>query len=663
MATSRLCMPDGSGCALKSTPQPCPPPRVSLSSTLRARSVLSLALLLSLAATVTARAQPPYQPTAPTKSVVATDGQTDRFLLGGPWLYRADQGNVGVAQGWWQPTSSTDGWTPVSVPNAYNAGDLSSQSWYGYVGWYRRDFTLPTGAFPGYVPVAFQHWMLRFESVNYYATVWLNGRQIATHGGAFLPREVNLAGLHGGVNTLVVRVDDRTTANSLPPGPGSNWWNFGGILREVYLRAVAKVDLQQVQIRPLLPCPSCAATISEQALLRNVTDVPQTVQLHGSYGRLPIGFKRVTIGPHATTTVRASGHIARPRLWAPGNPALYKATLTLSDARGRPLGGYLDYSGIRSTTIRNGRLLLNGRLLHARGVDMQEQNVDSGGALSSGQTQALIGWARQLGATIIRTHYPVGPLMEELADRDGIMIWSEVPAFGIPNVTLRQPSTHARARQLLSKNVLENQNHPSILLWSIGNELPTPPSSAEATYIATATKLVHRLDPTRPVGIAIPTWGGEPCSSAYRPLDVIGGNEYFGLFNEGGGTTDDRSQLGPFLDSFHACYPKKALFVTEFGFDGNRDGPVEEYGTYQFQSNNLAYHFGVFASKPWLAGAMVQILQNFAAYPFYNGANPYPDASINGKGLVDLHGGLKPAFSVVSQAFHSTRQIGTRIQR
>ena len=211
--------------------------------------------------------------------------------------------------------------------------------------------------------------------------------------------------------------------------------------------------------------------------------------------------------------------------------------------------------------------------------------------------------------------------------------------------------------------MLENQTHPSILLWSIGNELPTPPSSAEATYIATATKLVHRLDPTRPVGIAIPTWGGEPCSSAYRPLDVIGGNEYFGLFNEGGGTTDDRSQLGPFLDSFHACYPKKALFVTEFGFDGNRDGPVEEYGTYQFQSNNLAYHLGVFASKPWLAGALVQILQDFAAYPFYNGANPYPETSINGKGLVYRHGGLKPAFSVVSQAFHSTQQIGTRIQR
>ena len=635
---------------------------------------LALSLLLSLTAAVTARAQPPgYQPTPPTQSVVATDGQTDRYLLGGTWLSRTDPGNVGVQQGWWQATSSTDGWSPVSVPNTYNAGDFSVRSWEGYVGWYRRDFTLPTGAFPGYVPVAFQHWFLRFESVNYYATVWLNGRQIATHSGAFLPWEVNLTGLHGGVNTLVVRADNRTNPSTFPPGSqstvqGATWWNFGGILREVYLRAVSKADLQQVRIRPLLRCPGCAATISEQALVHNVTSVPQTVRLDGTYGRVPVKFKRVTIAPNATSTLRATVRIARPRLWSPSNPALYKATLTLRDARGRPLGGYLDYSGIRSISVKNGRLLLNGRMLHLRGVDMQEQNVGSGGALSPEQTQALIGYARQLGATIIRTHYPVGPLMEELADRYGILIWSEVPVWGTSNPVLAQPGEQALARQLLSKNVLENQNHPSILLWGIGNELPTPPTSPEATYIASATKLVHRLDPTRPVGISIPTWGGQGCYSyAYKPLDVIGGGEYFGMLSEGGGTTDDRAQLGPFLDSFRACYPKKALFVTEFGFDGNRRGPVEEYGSYEFQSNMLAYHLGVFAGKPWLAGALIQTLQDFAAYPGYNGgynnANPYPDTPFNEKGLVDRYGGLKPGFSLVSQAFHSTQQIATRVQR
>jgi beta-glucuronidase len=625
---------------------------------------LALSLLLALSAAVTARAQtPPVAPaTPPSQTVVAGDGQTDRYLLGGTWLSRADPGDVGVGQGWWLG-GSTDGWSTTNVPNAYNAGDFSPQSWFGSVGWYRRDFTLPTGAFPGYVPASGQHWLVRFESVNYSATVWLNGRKIGAHAGAFLPWELELKGLRPGVNTLVVRVDDRTTLSALPPGPGSNWWNFGGILREVYLRAVAKADLQQARVRPLLPCPGCAATISAQALVRNVTDVPQSVRLRGSYGSVPINLGRATIRPHSTWTARGSARLPRPRLWSPANPALYKATLTLTDGRGRPLGGYVAHSGVRSVTLNKGRLLLNGRLLSLRGVDLQEQNIDSGGALTPAQTQTLIGYARQVGATIIRSHYPMGPLMEELADRYGIFIWSEVPVFGVPTPILRQPSFMAQARQLLKTNILENQNHPSILLWSIGNELPTPPTGAEATYISTATKLVRKLDPTRPVGIAIPTWGGEGCWPAYRPLDVIGGNEYFGLFDEGGGTTDDRAQLGPFLDEFRACYPNKALFVTEFGFDGNRDGPLEEYGTYQFQANMLAYHLGVFASKPWLTGALVQILQNFASYPGYNGANPYPDTPFNGKGLVDLHGGFKPAFSVVSQSFHSTRQIGSRVQR
>ena len=80
--------------------------------------------------------------------------------------------------------------------------------------------------------------------------------------------------------------------------------------------------------------------------------------------------------------------------------------------------------------------------------------------------------------------------------------------------------------------------------------------------------------------MAISNWPGVACQKAYAPLDVIGDNEYFGWFDAGGGGDDDRDALGPFLDFVHACYPTKALMVTEFGFDANRDGPVEERGTY-----------------------------------------------------------------------------------
>jgi beta-glucuronidase len=627
---------------------------------LPARSlILGTLLLLALACAPTAAAQgPTYLPQPPTREVLYQDGQTDRYLLGGTWLYRADRADVGLAQRW-QESSSTDGWAPVTVPNSYNAGDLSSQSYYGYVGWYRRDFTLPPNAFPRYVPASARRWIVRFESVIYRASVWLNGRDIGSHAGGYLPWELDLSGLRPGMNRLIVRVDNQTGPADLPPGPGLNWWNFGGLQREVYLRAVARADLEQVLISPRLRClAGCAATVEEQVTVRNVTAAPQTVRLNGSYGGVPVHFGRATLAPHATWTAHASVRIAHPRLWAPNSPTLYRATLTLADSAGRPLGGYLDYSGIRSIVVRHGRLELNGRPLDLRGVDLQEQNVDSGAALSPAQTMQLLAWVRQLGATVIRVHYPVGPLMEELADREGILIWSEVPVWGVSDQYFSQPGWLARAREVLRENVLDNQNHPSILLWSIANEPPQPPTNAEAAYIAGAVALVHRLDPTRPVGMAIMGIPDQVCYPAYGPLQVIGANEYFGLFDEGGGVTDDRDALGPFLDSFRACWPTKALMMTEFGFDGNRNGPVEEYGTYQFQANMLAYHLGVFASKTWLSGAILQTLQDFAAFPGYTGGNPWPDPPLNQKGLVDPYGNEKPAFALVSASYRSTEQIG-----
>jgi beta-glucuronidase len=216
---------------------------------------------------------------------------------------------------------------------------------------------------------------------------------------------------------------------------------------------------------------------------------------------------------------------------------------------------------------------------------------------------------------------------------------------------------------MLTQNILTNENHPSILVWSIGNELVTPPDAPEAHYIAVAAALARRLDPTRPVGLAISAWPGVPCQPAYAPLDVLGFNDYFGWFDAGGGTTDDRDQLGPFLDSLHACYPTQSLFVSEFGFEANRTGPVEERGTYAFQSDAAAYHLWVFASKPWLSGAMYWILQDFAARPGWGGGDPWPEPPFVQKGLVDLQGNFKPAFSTIASIYRSTVQIAPQRDR
>ena len=182
-----------------------------------AAALLALALVAALgSSTAGAQTVAPYQATPPTKGALASDGPTQRYLLGGTWLYRPDYSNVGLAEGWSRPVASTAGWSPVTIPNSYNAGDFSSASMAGWVGWYRRDFTLPSHAFAKYVPKADQNWIVQFESVDYRATVWLNGHQLGSHVGAYLPFEFALKYLRAGVNRMIVRVDNRRTQGRPP---------------------------------------------------------------------------------------------------------------------------------------------------------------------------------------------------------------------------------------------------------------------------------------------------------------------------------------------------------------------------------------------------------------------------------------------------------------
>jgi beta-glucuronidase len=608
-----------------------------------------------------ARAQPgpAYAATPPTFGALYRDGPNDRWLLDGTWLYRADTTDAGLAAGWWRDVSSTDGWSPVSVPNSFNAGDLSNASAAGWVGWYRRDFTIPAKAFASYVPKRFRSWIVRFESVNYRATVWLNGRKLGAHAGEYVPFEFALKGLRPGVNRLIVRVDNRRNNGDLPPGTGG-WWNYGGINQEVYLRSVQAVDMSPVVIRPILPCPTCSAQVQEQVSVHNATRAAQTVVLHGAYGSARLNFGGHTIGPGATWTARAAVTIPTPHLWSPTDPYLYRARLTVADAQGRSLEGYTDYSGIRSISVgSSGQLLLNGRVLDLRGFDLQELNLQSGAALSPSEIQAMVGWTRELGGKVLRAHYPLNPQMEEAADRDGIMIWSEIPVYQTNSSYFTRAGWLNFAHNMLRTNILTNENHPSVLVWSIANELPTPPGDAETRYIAGAAQIAHQLDPTRPVGMALSNWPGVPCQTAYAPLDVLGFNDYFGWFDAGGGGTDDPDELSPFLDSLHACYPSKPLMITEFGFEGSQNGPPEQRGTYQYQTNQAAFHLGVFASKPYIAAAMWFLLQSFPSKPGWTGGDPFPHPPFVEKGAIDLQGNpVQPLFSTLQSIFTHTTQIG-----
>src|SRR5262249_34838073 len=157
------------------------------------------------------------------------------------------------------------------------------------------------------------------------------------------------------------------------PPSGLGWWNYGGILDAIYMRPVDGSEIDNVQIRTSLTCPTCAATIQEQATIRNLTSKTETVSLTGRYGTSKVTFGSATIRPGATWTPSAGVVITDPQLWAPGSPYLYRATFKLADIHGRKLAGYTYLSGIRQITLAGGQLYLNGRQLHLRGVNLHEQ--------------------------------------------------------------------------------------------------------------------------------------------------------------------------------------------------------------------------------------------------------------------------------------------------
>ena len=307
-------------------------------------------------------------------------------------------------------------------------------------------------------------------------------------------------------------------------------------------------------------------------------------------------------------------NVASPQLWAPGHAYLYPVTLDAT-AGSTPAAHYFLQSGIRSVQVIAGHMYLNGRPLHLRGVGLQEDSPTAGMAVSAAQRAAYINDAHELGADLIRTQYPLSEDEEELADQDGILVWSQTPVFTVRETVLERASFRRLADNYLADDITDNGNHPSIALWSIANELSSRPAVGQVDYIRGAVAVAHRLDPTRPVGLAIEGYPSVTCQPAYGGLQAIGIDDYFGWYPGPSGQIADESLLGQYLDQMRACYPHQALFITEFGAEADRNGPDIERGTYQFQSNFIQYHLGVFATRPYLSGAAYWALQDFRVRP------------------------------------------------
>jgi beta-glucuronidase len=563
---------------------------------------------------------------------------------------------IPLVKGWEYSPDPGQEWRPVAVPHVFNPRPVENV-FGGGVGWYRLTFEAPDT--PGF------GWALRFEQVRRVARVWFNNVEIGTHRDPYVPFTLPAKGIRRGApNTLVLRVDNRKGKE-----PREGWWNWGGITRPVTLVPQGSVRLADLGLMPKLHCrdkDDCDAQVLFDGIVSNkgASRVRPRIAVRlaapgsGEVTRRTLAVR--ALDPGETAHVRAAITVTgKPALWSPEHPRLYRATVETHAGQRASLQQVDRLNvGLRSVTVRDGALLLNGRPLELRGASIQEDEPGRGPALTGADMDRVIGHLKQLKANVTRAHYLLTDRLLDKLDAAGILVWSQAPIYHRDRL-LETRAQRADALSTLRGTVLGARNHPSVITHSVANELSVVPDEVPGTreYLDRALGIVRGLDPTLPVSVDLLSYPGYPRQDAYARYDLLGVNSYFGWYpGKFDHPTGNLADLRPYLVNLRRQYPAAGLVLTEFGAEATMRGPVRQKETYAFQADYVRQVLHIVGDLPFMSGAIYWTLKEFAVKPDWDGGakREVPRDGIHNKGLITYNGEPKPAWEVARADFADT---------
>ena len=435
---------------------------------------------------------------------LAADGNYNTRLDAG-WEYH--QGTLGSIWEIWRGDRASDNviWTPVTLPHCFNARDAVDPDahYYQGQGWYRTQLKL-ANPFPN------GRTLLHFDGAGQKSRVFVGLEKVGEHVGGYDRWNVDITeaasraltnSIGKGTVPVAVLCDNSRDAETIPSDL-SDFTRYGGLYRHVSLIYVPAISLERVHIEPTLS-QNGGATAKIRCRFYNPTEskdnVELSVQVHDPAGKV-IYTTTGSVEPGPGMKEFAAFEIADPQRWSPQTPALYRCTATLKSPRGeQPVE---ERFGVRSFEwVEHGPFKLNGERLLLRGTQYHEDHAGVGAAVPDEVVRQTFQQIKDMGANFVRLgHYQQSPLVLELCDELGLLVWEEIPwcRGGLGGERYQR-----QCRDMLDAMIDQHFNHPSVILWGLGNENGWPgdfeifDTNAIRSFMIELNDLAHQLDPSR----------------------------------------------------------------------------------------------------------------------------------------------------------------------
>ncbi len=560
------------------------------------------------------------------------------ICLNGKWQAIIDPTGIGNWREVWKekkPEKKTDffeysfeGGPVLKVPGDFNTQLPELALLEGTV-WYKKAFT--------YERNMNKRLFLHFGAVNYMADVYLNGEHIGSHEGGFTPFQFEITNqVKEGENRIVVKVDNHRQKDGLP-GLGYDWFNYGGITRDVNLIVTNRsyiddylVQLQKNSSDEILGWVKIEGDEIQQNVIIQIPELNIIYETKtNSEGIAVVSFK------------------SKFQLWSPANPKLYKVTVQCESDT------VTDDIGFRTIEVQGPHVLLNGKPVFFKAVNIHEENpIRAAKAFNESDALLLLTWVKELGCNMVRlAHYPHNEYMVKMAEKMGLMIWSEIPVY--QHIEFSAPGLVEKMDLMMREMIKRDQNRCGIMIWSLANETWHFTENRDNALV----KLVNdckKTDSTRLTTTVLCTQGYENniinvWDTIYKHFDIISLNEYLGWYVPWQGNPDETK--------WKLICKDKPVFISEFGGEalyGNHEGPADEAAWWneEYQENIYIKQVEMFEHVPNLIGVSPWILVDFRSS---GRMHPVYQRGWNRKGLLSDKGEKKKAWYVMKKYYDSIK--------